>query len=79
MFYNTLLLCVIAEKRQIKKFYEKADDPLNIRTIVYKYYTWGIMNDLGYFLPSNIFYYVCHCIVMTSSAVRGKKITRSLL
>ena len=23
MFYNTLLLCVIAEKRQMKKFYEK--------------------------------------------------------
>ena len=29
MFYNTLLLCGIAEKRQIKMFYEKVDDPLN--------------------------------------------------
>ena len=23
MFYNTLLLCIIAEKRQVKKFYKK--------------------------------------------------------
>ena len=30
MFYNTLLLCVIAEKRQIKFFYKKVDDPLNL-------------------------------------------------
>ena len=30
MFFNTLLLCVIAEKRQMKKFYEKVDDPLNV-------------------------------------------------
>ena len=29
MFYNTLLLCVIAEKYQMKKFYEKVYDPLN--------------------------------------------------
>ena len=29
MFYNTLLLCVIAEKRQMKKFYKNVDDPLN--------------------------------------------------
>ena len=28
MFYNTLLLGVIAEKRQIKKFYKKVDGPL---------------------------------------------------
>ena len=28
MFYNTLLLCVIAEKLQMKQFYEKVDDPL---------------------------------------------------
>ena len=28
MFYNTLLLSVIAEKRQMKKFYKKVDEPL---------------------------------------------------
>ena len=30
MFYNTLLLCVIAEKREMKKFYKKVEDPLNL-------------------------------------------------
>ena len=29
MFYNTLLLCVIAEERQMKKFYKKVDDLLH--------------------------------------------------
>ena len=29
MLYNTLLLCVIVEKRQMKKFYKKVDGPLN--------------------------------------------------
>ena len=29
MFYNTLLLCIISEKRQMKKFDIKVDGPLN--------------------------------------------------
>ena len=31
MFYNTLLLCVIAEKRQMKRFYKRVDGPLKTR------------------------------------------------
>ena len=35
MFYNTLLVCVIAEKRQMKKFYKKVDSPLNYKTFTF--------------------------------------------
>ena len=35
MFYNALLLCVIAEKRQMKKFYKKVDDP-PLKTVVHE-------------------------------------------